>query len=134
MSSFRALQVGIWPICAAISLTFTTSSGSFLTSAQSVCLLRWQCGPETDLPASRLRFGVARFGRHLLIHGGHGNVLTSGNGYVARLNLHTLRWGRLRFSNEAPALAPTAFETGTPQAIRTGMLTTVYHAAIVGII
>jgi hypothetical protein len=27
-------------------------------------------GPAEDLPAPRLRFGVARWGRHLLVHGG----------------------------------------------------------------
>ena len=27
-------------------------------------------GPAEDLPAPRLRFGVARYGRHLLVHGG----------------------------------------------------------------
>ncbi|CAK9078854.1 unnamed protein product [Durusdinium trenchii] len=83
---------------------------------------KWLGGPTENLPAPRLRFGAARYGRHLLIHGGHGGVLTSGNGYVARMNLHTLRWcqptrwGRLNFSNAAPPLAAGAFETGTPEA------------------
>ena len=49
-------------------------------------------GPAENLPAPRLRFGVARYGRHLLVHGGHGNGLNS-NGNVARLNLHTLQLG-----------------------------------------
>ncbi|CAJ1367558.1 unnamed protein product [Effrenium voratum] len=76
----------------------------------------WQAGPREHLPAPRLRFGAARFGRHLLIHGGHGNMLSSRDGYVARLNLHTLQWSRINFSNEPPQLAQSAFETGAPQA------------------
>eukprot|EP00435_Cladocopium_sp_Y103_P062834 s563_g24.t1 len=74
---------------------------------------KWQMGPAEDLPAPRLRFGVARYGRHLLVHGGHGNGLHAS---VARLNLHTLKWGRLKFSNAPPPLGAHAFETGTPQA------------------
>jgi len=75
----------------------------------------WQKGPAEDLPAPRLRFGVARYGRHLLVHGGHGFGLNT-NDNVARLNLHTLKWGRLKFSNTPPPLGALAFETGTPQA------------------
>ena len=32
--------------------------------------MQWHRGPSSDLPAPRLRFGVARWGRHLIIHGG----------------------------------------------------------------
>lgn len=74
---------------------------------------KWQMGPAEDLPAPRLRFGVARWGRHLLVHGGHGNGLHQS---VTRLNLHTLKWGRLKFSNAPPPLGASAFETGAPQA------------------
>jgi len=78
--------------------------------------MQWHRGPSSDLPAPRLRFGVARWGRHLIIHGGHGSVLSTRKGYVARLNLHSLKWDDLSFSNEPPALSHAAFETGSPQA------------------
>eukprot|EP00913_Durusdinium_trenchii_P016838 g15828.t1 len=61
---------------------------------------KWLGGPTENLPAPRLRFGAARYGRHLLIHGGHGGVLTSGNGYVARMNLHTLTLGFERLAHQ----------------------------------
>ncbi|CAE7422534.1 ACBP4 [Symbiodinium natans] len=76
---------------------------------------QWREGPSSHLPAPRLRFGVARWGRHLVIHGGHGSVL-SRKGYVARLNLHTLEWDEMNFSNQPPELPHSAFETGSPQA------------------
>ena len=46
---------------------------------------------------------------------GHGSVLSTRKGYVARLNLHSLKWDDLSFSNEPPALSHAAFETGSPQ-------------------
>ena len=49
---------------------------------------------------------------------GHGSVLSTRKGYVARLNLHSLKWDDMRFSNEPPALANSAFETGSPQALQ----------------
>mmetsp|Transcript_173370 Transcript_173370/g.556103 ORF Transcript_173370/g.556103 Transcript_173370/m.556103 type:complete len:570 (-) Transcript_173370:223-1932(-) len=79
---------------------------------------QWRQGPtDGELPGARLRFGVARWGRHLLIHGGHGET-TSGTGssYIARLNLTSLRWGSPNFSNAAPPLPSLSFETGAPQA------------------
>jgi len=61
-----------------------------------------------------MRFGVSRWGRHLLMYGGMGNHMSCGSLPVARLNLETLRWDRLAFTNKPPAICANAFETGAP--------------------
>jgi len=76
----------------------------------------WRQGsPVGILPAARIRFGVARWGRHLLVHGGHRQE-DDDDTYVARLNLNTLRWAHVGFTNSPPPLPGNAFETGSPQA------------------
>merc|ERR1719433_2159107 len=72
-------------------------------------------GPRNGfMPAARMRFGAAIWGRHMLVHGGQ--CEGRDDSYIVRLNLSTLRWGRLTFTNKAPALPQNAFETGSPTA------------------
>lgn len=96
-------------------------SGGNLVSMRGyqLCLgdFKWRRGPEGGFqPGPRMRFGVARWGRHLLIHGGHGQTSPHPDAYVARLNLSTLRWSPLVFSNVPVPLPANAFETGSPTA------------------
>jgi len=75
----------------------------------------WCTGPTNGfMPTARMRFGAAIWGRHMLVHGGQ--CEGRDDSYIVRLNLSTLRWGRLNFTNEAPALPLNAFETGSPTA------------------
>jgi len=78
---------------------------------------QWSQGPSSGFtPTPRMRFGVARWGRHLIIHGGHGQERLQEDSYIARLNLSTLCWSSLNFSNAPPLLPRSAFETGSPTA------------------
>lgn len=71
--------------------------------------------PADDfVPEGRMRFGAARWGRHLIINGGQGQDAQEFR--TIRLNLDTLRWQRLVISNEMPPLHRHAFETGPPMA------------------
>lgn len=75
----------------------------------------WRQGPTDGfMPAARIRFGVARWGRHLLVNGGHGGRTTDGG--VVRLNLNSLQWARVEFTNSPPRLPVNGFETGSPHA------------------
>merc|ERR1712037_177980 len=78
----------------------------------------WHQGPAGSfVPSPRLRFGVARWGRHLIIHGGRGQRASlQEDSYISRLNLSTLCWGSLHFSNAPPRLPDSAMETGSPVA------------------
>jgi len=78
----------------------------------------WRQGSSDGfMPAPRLRFGVARWGRHLVVHGGHELRGDDGDSaHVARLNLTTLRWASMDFANSPTRLPVMAFETGAPQA------------------
>jgi len=78
----------------------------------------WCMGPRNDfIPAARIKFGAAIWGRYMVVHGGQCDSCEGhDDSYIVRLNLSTLRWGRLVFTNEAPALPRNAFETGSPTA------------------
>eukprot|EP00929_Paragymnodinium_shiwhaense_P113190 TRINITY_DN81449_c0_g1_i1.p1 TRINITY_DN81449_c0_g1~~TRINITY_DN81449_c0_g1_i1.p1 ORF type:complete len:613 (+),score=106.63 TRINITY_DN81449_c0_g1_i1:215-2053(+) len=66
-------------------------------------------------PMSRMRFGVSRWGRHLLMYGGHSeSQMSCADQPVARLDLETLKWGKLKFSNKAPQITSNSCETGAP--------------------
>ena len=75
--------------------------------------------PGDDLePRQILHLMLRRLLLAVAVVAGHGSVLSTRKGYVARLNLHSLKWDDLSFSNEPPALSHAAFETGSPQVAR----------------
>merc|ERR1712083_493028 len=52
-------------------------------------------------PAPRMRFGAERYGRHLLVYGGHGYDRIEDRGDLfLKLNLLTLEWSRVSIRNE----------------------------------
>lgn len=63
------------------------------------------------LPEPRMRFGADRYGRFLLVYGGHGsNMMVSEEEQLLKLNLVTLAWSRINVWNEphSYAFAPCA--------------------------
>lgn len=72
--------------------------------------MKWRRGPERKkqndaravfLPAPRMLFAAQRYGRHLLVYGGHGNGTIPEDEGLLLLNSNSLVWQRATVLNEA---------------------------------
>jgi hypothetical protein len=77
--------------------------------------LKWQSGKSAArrrrtsgtrfLPSARMRFAAERYGRHLLVYGGHGSQDMADESRFIALNLMTLEWSQVAITND-----PVSFE------------------------
>lgn len=79
--------------------------------------LRWRRGVKGNsnfLPAPRMRFGAQRYGRHVLVYGGHGADTIPQDEELLVLNSETLEWRRAQVINEPSefGVAPAAALAG----------------------
>jgi hypothetical protein len=82
--------------------------------------LRWKRGAtrrkgsELFVPAPRMRFGAQRYGRHLLVYGGHGIEAIPEDEELLVLNATDLEWRKAEVANEASefGVAPAAALAG----------------------
>mmetsp|Transcript_49622 Transcript_49622/g.118144 ORF Transcript_49622/g.118144 Transcript_49622/m.118144 type:complete len:587 (-) Transcript_49622:58-1818(-) len=77
--------------------------------ALNLSTMRWQKGRvnpkaqpgSTFQPSARMRFAAERYGRHLLVVGGHGRSEIDDEEFILQLNLMTLEWKTVRVSGQA---------------------------------
>eukprot|EP00438_Fugacium_kawagutii_P005750 Skav227238 [mRNA] locus=scaffold2789:97815:101661:- [translate_table: standard] len=71
-------------------------------------------GTELFVPAPRMRFGAQRYGRHLLVYGGHGIEAIPEDEEVLVLSATDLEWRKAEVANEASefGIAPAAALAG----------------------
>ena len=81
--------------------------------------MRWKRGAkkkgtELFVPAPRMRFGAQRYGRHLLVYGGHGIEAIPEDEELLVLNATDLEWRKAEVANEASefGVAPAAALAG----------------------
>ena len=82
--------------------------------------LRWKRGAarkkgsERFVPAPRMRFGAQRYGRHLLVYGGHGIEAIPEDEELLVLNATDLEWRKAEVANDASefGVAPAAALAG----------------------
>lgn len=84
--------------------------------------LRWKRGAqrkgspkeEVFIPAPRMRFGAQRYGRHLLVYGGHGVEAIPEEEELLMLNTASLEWCKAEVANEPSefGVAPAAALAG----------------------